>query len=69
VCDPRAATPGGHGLKSGENGHLARANILLTHQPGPVCVEGGVSRWLAGVLVFFLGGGGCTSAATRGVGR
>jgi hypothetical protein len=26
VCDPRAAPPGGYGLKSGENGHLARAN-------------------------------------------
>jgi hypothetical protein len=26
VCDPRAAPPGEYGLKSGENGHLARAN-------------------------------------------
>jgi hypothetical protein len=25
VCDPRAAPPGEYGLKSGENGHLARA--------------------------------------------
>jgi hypothetical protein len=26
VCDPRAAPPGECGLKSGENGHLARPN-------------------------------------------
>jgi hypothetical protein len=25
----------------------------IAHQPGPVCVEGGVSRWLAGVVVIW----------------
>jgi hypothetical protein len=44
VCDPRAAPPGEYGLKSGENGHL------IAHQPGSVCLEGGVSRWLVGVV-------------------
>jgi hypothetical protein len=55
VCDPRAAPPGECGLKSGENGHLARANgaidgPYIAHQPGPVCLESGVSRWLVGVV-------------------
>jgi hypothetical protein len=56
VCDPRApAPPGEYGLKSGENGHLARANGAIdgpdiAHQRGPVCLEGGVSRWLVGVV-------------------
>jgi hypothetical protein len=55
VCDPRAAPHGEYGLKSGENGHLARANGAID---GPycspawpsVCVEGGVSRWLVGAV-------------------
>jgi hypothetical protein len=35
VCDPRrAAPPGEHGLKSGENGDLARANGAID---GPYC--------------------------------
>jgi hypothetical protein len=34
VCDLRAAPPGGYGLKSGENGHLARANGAID---GPYC--------------------------------
>jgi hypothetical protein len=34
VCDPRAAPPGECGLKSGENGHLARANGAID---GPYC--------------------------------
>ena len=35
VCDPpRAAPPGEYGLKSGENGHLARANGAID---GPYC--------------------------------
>jgi hypothetical protein len=47
----------GGGLKSGENGHLARANgaidgPYIAHQPGPVCLEGGVSRWLVRVVGF-----------------
>jgi hypothetical protein len=49
--------PGEYGLKSGENGHLARPNgaadgPYCSHQPGPVCLEGGVSRWLVGVVVL-----------------
>jgi hypothetical protein len=52
-----------YGLESGENGHLARANGAIdgpwamghrvAHQPGSggsVCLEGGVSRWLVGVV-------------------
>jgi hypothetical protein len=40
----------------------------IAHQPGPGWLYGGVSRWLAWVVVW--GGGGCTSAgATRGVRR
>jgi hypothetical protein len=31
----------------------------IAHQPGPVCVEGGVSRWLTGVVVM---GGGAAPA-------
>jgi hypothetical protein len=27
----------------------------IAHQPGPVCIEGGVSRWLAGVVVWGCG--------------
>jgi hypothetical protein len=34
VCDPRAAPPGEYGLKSGENGHLARPNGAID---GPYC--------------------------------
>ena len=34
VCDPRAAPPGEYGLKSGENGHLTRANGAID---GPYC--------------------------------
>jgi hypothetical protein len=33
VCDPRAAPPGECGLKSGENGHLARANGAIDGPP------------------------------------
>jgi hypothetical protein len=70
VCDPRAAPPGEYGLKSGENGHLARANGAIdgpycspTWTPGPVCLEGGLSRWLVGVVGL---GGGAAQAPTRG---
>jgi hypothetical protein len=34
VCDPRVAPPGEYGFKSGENGHLARANGAID---GPYC--------------------------------
>jgi hypothetical protein len=34
----------------------------IAHQPGPVCLESGMSRWLVGVVG--LGGGSCTSAQT-----
>jgi hypothetical protein len=74
VWGPRAAPPAEHGLKSGENGHLARANGAVDGPycspiwpSGPVCVEGGVSRWLAGVVVW--GGGAPPAPAdTRGWG-
>jgi hypothetical protein len=67
VCDPRAAPPGECGLKSGENGHLARANGAID---GPYCsptwprVFG--KRWepLAGRGGGF--GGGAAPAPTRG---
>jgi hypothetical protein len=66
--------PRGYGLKSGLNWAPStckwgrggdRRPVLLTSSPvpGPVRVEGNVSRWLA------FGGWCCTSAATRAVGR
>jgi hypothetical protein len=81
VCDPATrALPclqAEYGLKSGENGHLARANVrdrwprcLTNLAQCPVCLEGGVSRWLVGVVGLGVGGGwSCTSAHTRRVGR
>jgi hypothetical protein len=52
-------------LRNMAGGHLARPNgqkgrsmAHIAHQPGPVCVEGGVSRWLAGGVVMGAGGGG-----------
>ena len=71
VCDPRAAPPGECGLKSGENGHLARANGAID---GPYCsptwpsVFGRRCEPLAGRGGGF-GGWSCTSAHTRRVGR
>jgi hypothetical protein len=71
VCDPRAAPPGEHGLKSGENGHLARANGAID---GPCCsptwpsVFGRRCEPLAGRGGGF-GGWSCTSAHTRRLGR
>jgi hypothetical protein len=71
VCDPRAAPPEEYGLKSGENGHLARANGAID---GPYCSPTWPSvfgRWcepLAGRGGGF-GGWSCTSAHTRRVGR
>jgi hypothetical protein len=35
----------------------------IAQQPGPVCLEGGVSRWLVGVVVL---GGGAAPAPTSG---
>jgi hypothetical protein len=71
VCDPRAAPPGEYGLKSGENGHLSRANGAID---GPYCsptwpsVFGRRYEPLAGRGGGF-GGWSCTSAHTRRVGR
>jgi hypothetical protein len=67
MCDPRAAPPGEHGLKSGENGHLARANGAIG---GPCCsptwpsVFGRRYESLAGRGGGF--GGGAAPAPTRG---
>jgi hypothetical protein len=74
VCDPRAAPapPGEYGLKSGENGHLARANGAID---GPYCsptwpsVFGRRCEPLAGRRGGGFGGWSCTSAHTRRVGR
>jgi hypothetical protein len=63
VCDPRAAPPGEHGLQSGKNGHCERSMAHIAHQPGPVCLEGGVSRWLVGAVGL---GSGAAPAPTRG---
>jgi hypothetical protein len=76
ACYPRAAPPEEYGLKSGENGHLARANGAIDGPycsptwPG-VCLESGVSRWLVGVvgLGVELSWWSCTSAHRRRVGR
>ena len=71
VCDPRAAPPEEYGLKSGENGHLARANGAID---GPYCsptwpsVFGRRCEPLAGRGGGF-GGWSCTSAHRRRVGR
>jgi hypothetical protein len=71
VRDPRAAPPGEYGLKSGENGHLTRANWAID---GPYCsptwpsVFGRRCEPLAGRGGGF-GGWSCTSAHTRRVGR
>jgi hypothetical protein len=52
---PKHATCG----KCGENGRphakMGRSMAHTAHQPDPMCVAGGVSRWLTGVVV--LGGG------------
>ena len=67
VCDPHAAPRGEHGLKSGENGHLARANGAID---GPYCsptwpsVFGKRCEPLAGRGGGF--GGGAAPAPTGG---
>jgi hypothetical protein len=67
VCDPRAAPPGEYGLKSGKNGHLARANGAID---GPYCSPTWPSMFgrrcepLAGRGGGF--GGGAAPAPTRG---
>ena len=67
VCDPRAAPPEEYGLKSGENGHLARANGAID---GPYCsptwpsVFGKRCEPLAGRGGGF--GGGAAPAPTGG---
>jgi hypothetical protein len=38
----------------------------IAHQPGPVCLESGVSRWLVGLVGWGVGGGGAAPEATRG---
>jgi hypothetical protein len=58
-------------MVKGENGHLARANgaidgpycIILLTKLAIVCLEGGVSRWLVGVVGL---GGGAAPAPTGG---
>ena len=68
VCDPRAAPPEEYGLKSGENGNLARANGAID---GPYCsptwpsVFGKRREPLAGRGGGF--GGGAAPAHTRAV--
>jgi hypothetical protein len=71
VCDPRAAPPGEYGLKSGENGHLARANGAIDgpyYSPTWPSVFGRRCEPLAGRGGGF-GGRSCTSAHKRRVGR
>jgi hypothetical protein len=36
---------------------MGRSMAHIAHRPVPVCVEGGVSRWLTGVVVIYGGGG------------
>jgi hypothetical protein len=69
VCDARAAPPGEYGLKSGGNGHPARANGAID---GPYCSPTWPSvfgkrcevRWLVARGCGF--GGGAAPAPTRG---
>jgi hypothetical protein len=70
VCDPRAAPHVEYGLKSGENGHLARANGAID---GPYCsptwssVLGRRCEPLAaGWKGWWVWGRSCTRARTRG---
>jgi hypothetical protein len=42
---------------------MGRSMAHIAHQPGPVCLEGGVSRWLVGVVGL---GGGAAPAPTGG---
>jgi hypothetical protein len=58
-------------LKVVKNGHLARTNGAIdgpycSPTCGPVCLEGGVSRWVIGWWVW---GRSCTIAHMRRVGR
>jgi hypothetical protein len=46
---------------------MGQSMAHIAHQPGPVCLESGVGRWLVGVVG--LGGWSCTSAHRRRVGR
>jgi hypothetical protein len=43
---------------------MGRSMAHIAHQPGPVCLEGGVRRWLVRVVV--LGGGAAPAPPTRG---
>jgi hypothetical protein len=45
VCDPRAAPPGECGLKSGENGHQARANEAIDGPLAHIAHQSGWSGW------------------------
>jgi hypothetical protein len=69
VCDPRAAPPAAWGImalkvvKMGTyHAQMGRSMARFAHQPGPVCLEGGVSRWLVGVVGL---GRSCSSAHRR----
>jgi hypothetical protein len=42
---------------------MGRSMARIAHQPDPVCMKGGVSRWLVGVVVGL--GGGAAPAPTQ----
>jgi hypothetical protein len=69
VLGPCAAPTGEYGLKTGENGHLARANGAID---GPYCSPAWCNAWRRQCEPLIAGRGGglgvwsCTSAATRG---
>jgi hypothetical protein len=68
VCDPRAArleNMASEVVKMGTwHAQMGRSMAHIAHQPGPVvCMEGGVSRWLVGVVGL---GGGAAPAPTGG---
>jgi hypothetical protein len=42
---------------------MGRSMAHIAHQPGPVCLEGGVSRWLVGAVG--LGGGAWGASSIR----
>jgi hypothetical protein len=59
VCRNRNTKIGPYATRA----QMGRPMAHIAHQPGPVCLESGVSRWLVGSVGL---GGGAAPAPTRG---